>query len=93
MLKGVKKGLEFATKKATGFVEDKVKENIQERFDIYKRKIIRIVWQQALFLIGLMFFLIGIINIIAEELSLKYAYIISGLIAIIVSFLIKNNSK
>lgn len=91
MIKGVKKGLGLASKKATAYVEDKVKEGVQDRFLFYKKKIVRIVWQQTFFIFGVLLLLIGIINAVAEKLSLKYAYILSGLIAIIISFFLKEH--
>ncbi len=71
----------------------RVKENIDEKLAMYKKKISMWVWESVFFVFGFILLAIGIMKYIRKYLPIEIVYVIFGLLFIIVGWIFNKNSE
>jgi len=71
----------------------KVKENIDEKIMMYKKRISLWVWESVFFIFGFVLLAIGVMKYLGKYLSIEMVYILFGLLFLIVGWIFSKNSE
>ena len=71
----------------------RVKENIDEKLMIYKKRISSWVWESVFFIFGFVLLAIGVMKYLGKVLSEEIVYVIFGLLFLIVGWIFSKNSN
>src|SRR3989344_750959 len=71
----------------------KVKENIDEKIMMYKKRISLRVWESVFFIFGFVLLAIGVMKYLGKYLSIEMVYILFGLLFLIVGWIFSKNSE
>src|SRR3989344_7864022 len=71
----------------------RVKENIDEKLVLYKKRISLWVWESVFFVFGFVLLAIGVMKYLGKYLSIEMVYIIFGLLFLIVGWIFSKNSE
>jgi cytochrome c biogenesis protein CcdA len=88
MFKSIKKGVTLASKKATDYVNNKVKEEVEEKINAYKNKVVSVLWVQFLYIFAFILISLGIIHFFSNSYPKEYVLIIAGVIILLIGWFI-----
>ena len=70
----------------------RVKENIDEKLMIYKKRINLWMWESVFFIFGLIFLTTGVMKYLEKALPKEIIYILFGLLFLIIGWVFSGNS-
>ena len=70
----------------------RVKENIDEKLMLYKKRISLWVWESVFFVFGFVLLVIGVMKYLSSLIPMEMVYVIFGLLFLIVGWIFNKNS-
>ena len=71
----------------------RVKDNVDEKLRMYKKRISLWVWESVFFVFGFVLLAIGVMRYLGKILSEEMVYVIFGLLFLIVGWIFNKNSE
>lgn len=71
----------------------RVKENIDEKLMVYKKRISMWVWESVFFVFGFILLVLGIIKYLQKFIDIELIYIIAGVLFLLIGWIFNKNSE
>jgi len=93
MLKSIKKGVGVASKGAVNYVGKKLKDEAEEKINLYRNKVESILWKQIFLILGFVLIVTGVVQFFSETYRKDLVFILIGAIILLLGLFFKKRNN